>query len=57
MFLVHIVVKTHKKNQLPHDQICKYIAYWFEKDYKFALGEPMVVCFDNADAGYSNSVN
>lgn len=56
MFLVHIVVKTHKKNQLPHDQICKYIAYWFEKDYKFALGEPMVVCFDNADAGYSNSV-
>jgi hypothetical protein len=52
--LVHFVVKIHKKDQFPHDQVCKFIAYHFEKSYKFDWFHQIILLFDMADAGLSN---
>lgn len=52
--MLHFVVKLHKKDQFPHNQICKFIAYFFEKAYKFNVDDPIVLMFDMSDAGYSN---
>lgn len=51
---MHFVVKTHKKDQYPHNQLCKFIAYFFESRYKFNCDDPIVLLFDMNDAGYSN---
>lgn len=44
----------HKKDQYPHAQICKWIAFFFERAYKFNVDDPIVLLFDMSDAGYSN---
>ena len=54
---VHFIVKTHKKDRFPAEQIQKLIAYFLEKSYKFNIDEPIVVLFDMTDAGYSNTVS
>ncbi len=50
----HFVVKTHKKDQFPHAQVCRHISFYFERVYKFNVDDPIVLLFDMADAGYSN---
>ncbi|CAF0743056.1 unnamed protein product [Brachionus calyciflorus] len=52
--LLHFVVKTHKKDQYPHEQVCRFIAFFFEKNYKFNIDDPVVLLLDMSDAGYSN---
>jgi hypothetical protein len=47
-------VKLHKKDQFPHVQVCKWIAFFFERIYKFNVDDPIVLLFDMTDAGYSN---
>lgn len=32
------------------------IAYFFEKEYKFNLDNPIILLFDATDSGYSNTV-
>ena len=54
---MHFIVKTHKKDRFPAEQIQKLIAYFLEKSYKFNIDEPIVVLFDMTDAGYSNTVS
>jgi hypothetical protein len=56
MSLVHFVVKTHKKDQYPQMQVFKFIAYFFERAYKFNMDDPIVLVFDMSDAGYANLV-
>lgn len=51
---MHFVVKLHKKDQFPFAQICKFIAFHFERAYKFNEDDPIVLLFDMSDAGYSN---
>lgn len=51
---MHFSVKLHKKDQHPHAQICRYLAYFFERFYKFNVDDPIVLLFDMSDAGYSN---
>jgi hypothetical protein len=55
--IIHIIVKLHKKDNFPHAEICRAIAYFFEKNYKFSLNSPCVLLLDCADAGYSNLVS
>jgi hypothetical protein len=52
--MCHFVVKTHKKDQFPHAEICRQITFFFERVYKFNVDDPIVLLFDMADAGYSN---
>ena len=54
---VHFIVKTHKKGRFPHDEVCKFIAYFFETEYTFSLDKPLVLLFDMTDSGYSNTVS
>lgn len=51
-----MVVKIHKKGELPHEHLCKYIAYIFEKFYKFNSEHQIVLWFNMDGAGYSNMV-
>ena len=51
---MHFVVKTHKKNTFHYDQVCKFIAYFFERAYKFNCEDPIVLLFDMSDTGYAN---
>ena len=51
---MHFSVKTHKKDNHPFNQIARFIAYFFEKNYTFSLNSPIVLLFDMTDAGYSN---
>lgn len=53
-FQVHFVVKNHKKDAFPHAQVCKFIAYHFEKCYKFDWNYQIILIFDMADAGLGN---
>jgi hypothetical protein len=53
---VHFVVKLHKKDVHPHEQVCKFIAYNFEKHYKFNWDSKIILLFDMSDAGISNLV-
>ena len=48
------MVKTHKKDQYSHAHVCKFIAFFFERVYKFNIDDPIVLLFDMSDAGYSN---
>ena len=50
-------VSLHKKGDHPHDLICKFIAYNFEKHYKFNYEHQITMFFNMAGAGYSNMVN
>jgi len=52
--ILHFVVKLHKKNQYPHQQVCKFIAFHFERLYKFNVDDPIVILFDMYEAGYAN---
>jgi len=52
--MLHFVVKTHKKDNFPQQQVFKFISYFLEKNYKFNLDDPIVLVFDMSDAGYSN---
>lgn len=52
--MLHFVVKTHKKDNYPQLQVFKFISYFFEKNYRFNLDDPIVLIFDMSDAGYSN---
>jgi hypothetical protein len=51
---VHFAVKTHKKDAFSHDQVCRFIAYHFEKSYKFSWSSQIVLVLDMYDAGMSN---
>ena len=53
---MHFVVKTHKKDKHPPDQIQKLIAYFLERIYTFNTEQPIVLLFDCTDSGYSNTV-
>ena len=53
---VHFIVKTHKKDQYPQMHVFKFIAYFFERAYKFNVDDPIVLLFDMTDAGYANLV-
>jgi hypothetical protein len=46
----------HKKGEYPHDQLCRFIAYNYEKYYKFNTEHKLVIFFNLAGAGYSNMV-
>lgn len=48
------MVKTHKKDQFPADQIYRFIAFFLEKNYKFNTEDPIVLLLDMSDTGYSN---
>ncbi|RNA36023.1 Motile sperm domain-containing 2 [Brachionus plicatilis] len=52
--LLHFIIKVHKKDQFPAEQIYRCIAFFFEKNYKFNTEDPIVLLIDMADAGYSN---
>ncbi len=53
---VHFVVKTHKKGQYPFTQVCKFIAFFLEREYRFNMTDPVVLVLDMYEAGYSNMV-
>lgn len=52
--MLHFIVKTHKKDQYPQMHVFKFIAYFFERAYKFNVDDPIVLLFDMTDAGYAN---
>lgn len=54
LFLVHFVVRLHRKDQMPYAAVCRYIAYHFELAYMFNDTDPIVLLFDMSEAGYSN---
>ncbi len=52
--IFHFIMKLHKKDQFTQLQIHKFIAYFFERVYKFNIDDPIVLLFDMSDAGLSN---
>ncbi|RNA36026.1 motile sperm domain-containing 2 [Brachionus plicatilis] len=53
--ILNFRTKTHRKGGYPHEELCKFVAYFFEKEYKFSLDEPIVLLFDMTDSGLSNT--
>jgi hypothetical protein len=57
IFLLIIVTcntALHKKGEFPLDQLCRFIAYTFEKYYKFNNENQLVIFFNLTGAGFSN---
>ena len=57
MFVLIIVTcntALHKKGEFPLDQLCRFIAYTFEKYYKFNNENQLVIFFNLTGSGFSN---
>ncbi|CAF0941452.1 unnamed protein product, partial [Brachionus calyciflorus] len=52
--ILNFQVKTHVKGRYPHDELCRFVAYFLEKEYRFNVDDPIILLFDMSDAGYSN---
>ena len=51
---MHFVIREHKKGEYPHEELCRFVAYHFEKHYKFNYDRQLVIFFNMSGAGYSN---
>ena len=52
--LFHFIIKLHKKDLYSQAQLQRFIAWFFERAYKFNIDDPIVLLFDMSDAGLSN---